>query len=153
MIIKANKSHIEVLLSYKKKMVLAMKEYDSPVSLKEINWGKFKEKLLEDLNDENISFLLSLNEDEFTGFAIFNLVKLPLLIEDKYLMNISNVFVDIKYRKQGIAKELINYIIDIAKEKSCIQVELSVYKENPAISLYKKIGFSIQSVEMKLDLK
>jgi len=53
-----------------------------------------------------------------------------LLLEDKYLMYISNVFVDIKYRKQGIAEKLINYVVDIAKEKSCIQVELSVHNKS-----------------------
>ncbi|MFA5405908.1 MAG: GNAT family N-acetyltransferase [Candidatus Nanoarchaeia archaeon] len=48
------------------------------------------------------------------------------------------------YRGQGLGKELIVKIIDLAKErlKGLELIELGVFKDNkPAIKLYKKMGF------------
>ena len=60
----------------------------------------------------------------------------------KRLYSIKFVFVDPNYRKQGIAKKLLNHALSIAKEKGAKKVNLNVYSTAiNAISLYKKLGF------------
>ena len=78
---------------------------------------------------------------------------MPVLIDDKFILNISNVYTDTKHRKKGYAQELINHAIEIAKEKNCVQVELSVLKGNPAKGLYEKMGFQTFEYNMKLQLQ
>jgi ribosomal protein S18 acetylase RimI-like enzyme len=152
MFVRANKEHIEILVEYKRKMVVAMEEFHSPVFIDEIDTDKLREKLLKDLEDENFYFILVKHKDKYIGFMIFNIVRLPLLVADKYILHISNIFVDDEYRREGFAENLLNYAIETAKRNKCTQVELSVFENNPAKFLYKKIGFKVQDLNMKYPL-
>lgn len=63
-----------------------------------------------------------------------------------------------KYWGKGIGKYIINYLIDIAKEKSLKSIYLHVIESNKrAIKLYLKIGFEVENtidglVKMRLIL-
>jgi len=55
---------------------------------------------------------------------------------------ITNVAVHPDYRRKGLAKQLIEALIAIAKEKQLISLTLEVRKHNEAaISLYETMGF------------
>jgi len=151
-ITKASKKDIKIAINYKKKMAKAMTNFDIPVSFEEINFNKVEENLLKDLDNENFYFLLLKNKDKYIGFINFSINKFPNLILDKYMLNISSVFIDEDFRRKGFAEYLINHAIEIAKKKNCIQVELNVFENNPAKFLYKKMGFSTLDLNMKLGL-
>ena len=54
----------------------------------------------------------------------------------------NNLYVLKEYRKQGLAKKLVYYSFDFAKEKGFKKVMLNVAKDNvPAIKLYEGCGF------------
>lgn len=56
--------------------------------------------------------------------------------------NITNVAVAPQYRRQGIAAQIIDYILKLASEKGITKVFLEVRETNiPAISLYESFGF------------
>lgn len=62
---------------------------------------------------------------------------------------ISNLYVEKKHRKKGIAKELIDSLILWFKEKGVKEMTLEIYSDNKvAIDLYKKIGFTNYSIKM-----
>ncbi len=64
--------------------------------------------------------------------------------------DITNVAVHPGYRKKGIAISLINEICRICKDKGIKKVGLEVNVNNkPAIALYKKLGFTVDSVRKK----
>lgn len=45
---------------------------------------------------------------------------------------------------KGVGTSLVNYVIDIARKRSCIAVRLDTGGQNiPAASLYKKLGFQL----------
>lgn len=45
---------------------------------------------------------------------------------------------------KGVGTSLVNYVIDIARKRSCIAVRLDTGEQNiPAASLYKKLGFRL----------
>lgn len=65
-----------------------------------------------------------------------------------------DVFVDEKYRGQGLAKELIKKIIELAKANRCYKiVGLSRYGRENVHNLYKKMGFTDFGVEFKMYLE
>ena len=47
---------------------------------------------------------------------------------------------------KGIGSALVNYALDIAKERSCVAVRLDTGEQNiPAVSLYTKLGFRLRA--------
>lgn len=54
------------------------------------------------------------------------------------------------YLGQGVAKNLINYIINLARERNYYKIILDCSKE--LIDFYKKFGFSVSEENMRLDL-
>lgn len=59
-----------------------------------------------------------------------------------------NLYVLNQYRKQGIAKKLVYFSFDFAKEKGFKKIMLHVAKDNtPAIKLYETCGFEYTGVE------
>ncbi len=56
---------------------------------------------------------------------------------------IMNIAVLEDFRRQGVAKEILNTLILSAREKNCESISLEVADNNPAaIRLYEKCGFS-----------
>lgn len=63
------------------------------------------------------------------------------MIEDEYHLN--NIAVDSNYRRMGIARKLIETMIDYVKSKNGRRILLEVMQENlSAIRLYEKMGFT-----------
>lgn len=57
---------------------------------------------------------------------------------------ICNIAVSNKYRRQGIATELLREAADFAKLQGCSRCELEVNTANePAVALYKKCGYQL----------
>jgi len=64
--------------------------------------------------------------------------------------HITNIAVAKAYRRQGIAKALLNRFIEIAKEENLEFMTLEVRTSNaPAIALYKSFGFEQVGVRKK----
>ena len=95
----------------------------------------WSEKLFtDDLSNENAEFFLAVKNDEVLGY-----VGLYNILGDGYITDIA-VFE--KYRKQGIATELIVNLLRYAKQNNMNFVTLEVRKSNlKAINLYTKMGF------------
>ena len=77
-----------------------------------------------------------------------------LLIEPKltynisYLGHIENIFVDEKYRNKGIGKEIVEYLVNYAREKLCYRIDLA--SEDKLINFYKGLGFNKQLICMSM---
>ncbi|MDG0844251.1 GNAT family N-acetyltransferase [Staphylococcus equorum] len=69
----------------------------------------------------------------------------------KHKGNLVSVYCHPQYRRQGIAKQLIQQIIDSVIEQNTVKtINLCVLSENKsAISLYKKLGFKRYGTEPK----
>jgi ribosomal-protein-alanine N-acetyltransferase len=64
--------------------------------------------------------------------------------------NILMIAVDKRFQGKGFGKKLLNHFIKEAKEKKVRKVFLEVsVKNEPAIQLYKKSGFKVQSVRKR----
>lgn len=100
---------------------------------------------------DSFHFLVAINENEdITGFASFFIAYYSwsgkaLFLDDLYVRE--------NYRKQKIGLRLLQSVINYAKEINCTKVKWQVSKWNEnAISFYKKMGASIDEVEINCEL-
>jgi len=78
-----------------------------------------------------------------SGTIIFE----PKLIRGgAYVGHIEDIVVDEKYRSMGIAKKIIENLIELAEEKGCYKVILDCQKE--LCGFYEKSGFENHGVQM-----
>ncbi len=94
-----------------------------------------KNSLINELSNVNSHFLVAIDENErVLGYIGFNYV-----CDEGY---ITNVAVFQNYRRCGVAKTLLKYIIDFGYKKNLKFVSLEVRQSNlSAICLYKSLDF------------
>ena len=64
--------------------------------------------------------------------------------------DITNIAVHPSYRKQGIASQLLNKLLEICKDNNCNDITLEVRVSNtPAQNLYTKFGFVNEGIRKK----
>ena len=107
-------------------------------------------KELGDLLEENFSKVYAINEmleDEFSRVLVYEtqdmIVGVIIATDLKETCDILILIVDPKYRKRGIASNLIDYLIsELDENLKLITLEVST-KNIAAINLYEKFGFEI----------
>ena len=93
--------------------------------------------------NNGVSFA-AVDDKKVIGFISIFWEKLPHLSEKLSGAYINIIEVDHNYRRQGIAKELINKCIEAAKAEGCYQLRSwSSEDKIEAISMWKKLGFGL----------
>ncbi len=106
------------------------------------------------LKNKNYKILIAEIEGEPVGYCKALIKK----VGNKYwtdmkLVYIYEMYVDSSFRQQGIASNLLDEIKRIAKEIEASQIALDVWSFNePAIKLYKKLGYTPQRIKMELKI-
>ena len=94
------------------------------------NYNIFKQELL----NKNSIYIVAKSNNEIVGFG-----GIWKSIDD---VHITNIVVKKNYRNLGIATQIINRLINIAKNSNFTSITLEVNEKNiPAIKLYKKFNF------------
>jgi len=62
---------------------------------------------------------------------------------DNDFMRITGLAVYEVYRRQGIARALVNHVFELAQEKGCLSVRLSTIKETGNVDIFQKLGFEV----------
>jgi len=105
--------------------------------------------------DKNSVFMVLAEEDKIIGFIYaYEEIKgiLPFHKKRKYIV-IDNIIIDEKHQNRGYGQQLLNFMIEYAKEKKYNDIMLNVYCFNEkAIDLYKKHGFKTLTQDMILKL-
>ena len=89
------------------------------------------------------------------GFAILNHISKP---ESPFsyardFLDIDEFCVDVHYRRQGIATQMIQYIQDYAKNEDFTRIELNMWEFNQeALAFYESIGFTTYRRFMEIKL-
>ena len=102
--------------------------------------------LTEQMEKKNHRFLLAKDETGYLGYASY---ELNCMSQGK--TKIHKIYVMPRAQGKGVGKELINEITTIATNQNNRTLSLNVYRNNPAIQFYQKIGF-IKSGEEKIDV-
>ena len=110
--------------------------------------------------DEVLSIVNNLNDNHYI-FIYKNLENIPIgiitiIIEQKLIHSgqcvghIEDLVVDNKYNGKGIASQLINHCVQIAKENNCYKIILDCKEE--LIPFYNKNNFKQQGVCMRIEI-
>ena len=106
--------------------------------------------LIEPLLKKGGYYLIATENNELMGWILIGENK------DQFTEQLNGfiyeLFVKESFRGKGISKELMNVAIEQLRQEGYSEVRLSAYVGNHAIKLYEKMGFSLRTVSMKLQL-
>lgn len=105
-----------------------------------------------DLEEEN-NILLVVREDEKVYGFLFGHTNKNKSFKEK-VANLSYIYIDKLHRNQKYATKLIQYYIDILKEKNINIIDVKCFENNSiAMKLYKKIGFNPLWINLRKEIK
>lgn len=108
------------------------------------------DQLVKPLLEKGSYYLIATKKDKLMGWILIGASK------DQFtdMMNgfIYELFVIEEFRGNGISKMLMGAGIDHLKQVGYLEIRLSAFAGNQAIKLYEKLGFSIRTVTMSLQL-
>ncbi|MGE8000007.1 N-acetyltransferase family protein [Lysinibacillus sp. NPDC093190] len=106
--------------------------------------------LIEPLLKKGCYYLIATENNELMGWILIGGNK------DQFTEQLNGfiyeLFVKETFRGRGISKELMHVAIEQLRQEGYSEVRLSAYVGNNAIKLYEKMGFSLRTVSMKLQL-
>ena len=106
----------------------------------------------EDITSDNKLYLVAESNENVVGicFSTIKIITDNRILNDKKIVYIENICVDVNERKKGIGKMLYNETIKIAKNIKANSIELMVWKFNEeAINFYKNLGMEIKNISFE----
>ena len=108
------------------------------------------------MNGENSDIIVAERNGMICGMVCVDYVNKP---ESPYskarsFYHVQEIAVDEKYRRQGVAKELLEFMIEEAKKRKLGKIELEVWEFNDsAIEFYQAVGFRPTRRWMEYEVK
>ena len=108
------------------------------------------------MNGENSDIIVAEHNGIICGMACVDYVNKP---ESPYskarsFYHVQEIAVDANYRRQGVAKELLEFMIEDAKKRKLGKIELDVWEFNDsAIEFYQAVGFRPTRRWMEYEVK
>lgn len=125
-IVKMEKRHLDIIK-------LELKKFDE-------FWNT--DILTDEFNNENSEYFVMVDENNILGFA-----GLWFNIDEAHVMNIA---VKSEFRRNSYGTRLLEFLINIAKNKNRKCITLEVREDNfPAINLYKKMNFTKEGIRKR----
>jgi ribosomal protein S18 acetylase RimI-like enzyme len=114
-------------------------------------WKRFEELIEERLNNKDCVYLLAhaaKPTPHSIGVVEAQVVTLSGVFEPKKSLHIRSVYVLDEHRRKGVARALLESVLDWGKESGCVEADLNVLSGNPAFHLYKELGFCESEIKM-----
>lgn len=102
---------------------------------------KYRHYLEQRLTNNEATVFIAYNKDNKAMGFVLNYFSFSSVSLGKVVV-LNDLFIASEYRKQGVAKQLINSAISFAKELGAVRVDIATAQDNlPAQALYEKMGF------------
>ncbi|MCM3767572.1 GNAT family N-acetyltransferase [Neobacillus niacini] len=108
------------------------------------------DQLVKPLLEKGSYYLIATENDQLRGWILIGTSKDHFT--DRKNGFIYELFVIEEFRGNGISKLLMKAGIDHLEQEGYSEIRLSVFAGNQAIKLYEKLGFSIKTITMSLQL-
>ncbi|MDN3015554.1 GNAT family N-acetyltransferase [Paenibacillus sp. BSR1-1] len=108
------------------------------------------DQLVKPLLEKGSYYLIATENDQLMGWILIGASKDQFT--DRMNGFIYELFVLEEFRGNGISKLLMRAGIDQLKQGGYSEIRLSAFAGNHAIKLYEKLGFSIRTITMSLQL-
>jgi len=101
-----------------------------------------KEQLIKEIENNYSEFYFAILENEVIGYLKINYSAAQTELKDDQALEVERIYVRNQFHGKGVGQQLLDYAIQIAKQKNMQSVWLGVWENNHrAISFYKKNGF------------
>ena len=101
-----------------------------------------KEQLTKEVENSHSEFYFAILESEVIGYLKINNSAAQTELKDDQALEVERIYVRNQFHGKGVGQQLLDYAIQIAKQKNMQSVWLGVWENNHrAISFYKKNGF------------
>lgn len=110
------------------------------------NMGPYYKELRIDWDQD----LFDKNWDAFENYILlvdFKPVGVLRLSHDHFAYYIRDLQVDHRWQSKGIGTKAIEYAVEIARNRRFKLLRLRVFRTNPAVLLYERMGFRIRKTE------
>lgn len=97
------------------------------------------------LESENSDIIVAERDGMVCGMACVDYVNRPETVygNARSFYHVQEIAVDVEFRRQGVAKELLEFMVVDAKKRKLNKIELDVWEFNDsAIEFYQAVGFS-----------
>lgn len=88
----------------------------------------------------NVTTLVARSGNEHLGYVSLVFARFKKLRGNAYL----TISVKGGYRGQGLGTRLMQAAEELAREKGIRRIELEVFSQNPAVELYKRLGYEVE---------
>ena len=108
------------------------------------------------LNGENSDIIVAERDGVICGMVCVDYVQKPETPYSKArnFYHVQEIAVDKNYRRQGVAKELLEFMSADAKKRNLNKIELDVWEFNDsAIEFYQAVGFKVTRRWMEYELE
>lgn len=108
------------------------------------------------INGENSDIIVAERNGVICGMVCVDYVNKPETpySKAKSFYHVQEIAVDVNYRRQGVAKEMLEFMIADAKKRNLGKIELDVWEFNDsAIEFYQAVGFRQTRRWMEYEVK
>jgi ribosomal protein S18 acetylase RimI-like enzyme len=103
-----------------------------------------RERLLEELSNPKSTFFFKHTDNKLSGYLKLNEAPAQSDLNDANSLELERIYVRKEFRGKGLGKVLIEYAIQIARQRGKRYIWLGVWERNAdAIVFYRRMGFTI----------
>ncbi|MDO5559904.1 MAG: GNAT family N-acetyltransferase [Oscillospiraceae bacterium] len=148
-IIKAMKNDIQTLMSIRMEMLRVVNDLSDDSTFDE----NFKHSTREYFENADQTTVLALDGEEAVGCATICYIDILPTFDHPTgkRAHVMNVYTRKEYRRQGIALEMMKFLIDEAKDRGVTEISLDATKAGRP--LYERCGFESNAEGMVLEMK
>ena len=107
------------------------------------------------LQDDQHTFLLADPAETVqppVGVVEASIVQPHPVFAARQTLHIHSVYVLPRWRRQGIARQMMVEMLNWGRRQNCVDAELNVLAGNSALRMYERLGFSVFQLEMRIPL-
>jgi len=146
----ANLKDLPLLLDFEAALIAYEREFTP--NLKRTSFHYYDLKAY--ISDPTISVVVAEHNAQLIGSG-YGLIKENKAYKNpEFYVFLGFMYVIPEYRGKGVNRKIVDYLLDWGKSKGYNEFQLDVYAQNDsAIKAYKKVGFSFETLTMRMNLR
>ena len=146
----ATLDELKVLKEFEQEIVKAERPFDPTIRPDPVSYYSLEELI----ETDSAAVMVAILDGEIVGSGSVRIKKARHYLDHEEYAYLGFMYTKPEYRGRGINSQIIDALLEKAKDYSLLEVRLTVYQDNlTAIKAYEKVGFKNHMNEMRLRLK
>lgn len=140
---------LDVLKQFEQGVIAAERPFDDTLKSDPIHYYDLEQQIIRD----DIHLVVGEIDGEIIASGYARIEAAKPYVNYNFYSYLGFMFVKPQFRGKGVNQKIIQALIEWSQEQGITMMHLDVFSENhAAISAYKKMGFSANLIEMRLDI-